>query len=101
MGWGIRVCLLRSCFDRPLVFFQRLLGSCAARISRENALVRAQQEALLPLCYLCPVHATSLPACRCINTCSVIDVAAGISIFLSQHYRCDFDGSGIRVVFDS
>lgn len=61
------------------------------------ALVRAQQEALLPLCYPSPVHATSLPACRCINTCSVIDMAAGISIFLSQHYQCDFDSSGMRL----
>lgn len=77
IGWGIRVCLLRSCCDRPLVFFQRLLGSCAARISLGIVLVRAQQEALLRLCCLSLAHATSLPACRCINACLVIDVAAG------------------------
>lgn len=68
------MCLLQSCCDRPLVFFQRLLGSCAAHMSREITQVCARQEVFLPLSY----H-RSLPhryLLEGVVVCSVIDVAA-------------------------
>lgn len=60
----------------------------------------AQQETLLPLCYLSPVRVTSLPACRCNRVFGDRRGSpAGISIFLSEHYQCDFDGH--EIVFDN